>query len=192
MSTESNGKIHIPTASRPADAELRTSYRIVRAPTTGELSGLVLNQEIYGCDTHYFHGRTRPHTEPICEACDEGAGKRWQGYLGLLLTKSRDLVLFEFTAAAAAPLVEYYEHNRGLNGAMIRAYRTSMKANARVVIRIERGDTDLFAAPKAPNVAEILTRIWGIDRLLAHEAQRAEAIRNELKANPQPGERQKS
>lgn len=189
MTEPTNGKVFIPAANRPADTELRTSYRIVRAPTTGELNGMVLNREIYGCDTHYFHGRTRPHTEPICEACDEGAGKRWQGYLGLLLTKTRDLVLFEFTAAAAAPLVEYFEHNKGLDGAMIRAYRTSTKANARVVIRIERGDTDLFAAPKAPNVQEILNRIWGIDRLLHHEAQRHEAAQQQLTANPQPDRR---
>lgn len=187
--TSGNGHIHIPTSHRPADSELRTSYRIVRAPSTGELTGIVLSHEIYGCDTHYFRGRTRPHTDPLCEACDEGAGKRWQGYLALLTHKTRDLVLFEFTAAAAAPLCEYFDHNKGLDGANIRAYRTSTKANARVVIRIERGDVALFSAPPAPDVAQILNRIWGIDRLIAHEAQRAEALRNAKHANPQPGDR---
>jgi hypothetical protein len=178
--------VHIPTASRPADAQLRTSYRIVRAPTQGELQGMILSPDIYGVETHYFHGRTRPHTEPVCEACDNGTGKRWQGYLALLLTKTRDLALFEFTAAAAAPLVEYHEHNKSLDGAIIRAYRTSLKPNARVVIRIERGDVAMYSAPQAPNIAEILSRIWGIDRLIEHEAARAKAAHALRTANPQP------
>ena len=187
--SETNGKIHIPAQPRPADSELRTSYRIVRAPNQGELQGMILSPRIYGCDTHYFHGRTRPHTEPICEACDEGAGKRWQGYLALMLTKSRDLALFEFTAAAAAPLVEYEAHNNTLNGAVIRAFRTSVKANARVVIRIERGDVDLFHAPEPPDVEAILQRIWGIDRLLQHEAQRHQAAKALRTGNQQPDQR---
>ena len=189
--THQNGKIHIPSTPRPADSELRTSYRIVRAPNTGELNGLILSAHIYGCDTHYFHGRTRPHTEPVCEACEEGSNKRWQGYLALMLTKSRDLALFEFTAAAAAPLVEYEAHNNTLNGAVIRAFRTSVKANARVVIRIERGDVDLYHAPDPPDVQAILARIWGVDRLLEHEAQRHAAAQALRTANPQPDERVK-
>ncbi len=179
--------ITIPSAARPADADLRTSYRIVRTPQIGELTGMIISHEIYGCETHYHRGRTRPHTEPICEACDEGLGKRWQGFLAILLTKTRDLALFEFTAAAAAPLVEYYEHNRGLEGAVIRAYRTTAKANARVVIRIERGDTDLFHCPPPPDVATLLARIWGVDRLIQHEQHRAELARQNRDGNPQPG-----
>ncbi len=187
--TEQTGPIRIPTSSKPADADLRTAYRIVRAPTTGTLEALVLSKEIYGCETHYFRGRTRPHTEPACEACDEGIGKRWQGYLAILLTRTRDLCLFEFTAAAAAPLVEYFEHNHALDGAVITAYRTSTKPNARVVIRVQRGDVELYHAPPAPDIATLLHRIWSIDRLTQHETQRLQAATQAQTANPQPADR---
>lgn len=177
--------IIIPTSSAPPDDQLRTSYRIIRTPAQGELQGLILSQAIYGTDTHYFHGRTRPHTEPCCEACDGGQAKRWQGYLAILLTKARDLVLFEFTAPASAPLVEYQAHNNSLRGAIMRAYRNSPKANARVTIRLERGDIDLYSPPPAPDVKDILNRIWAVDRLIAHETARYKQRLADQNGNPQ-------
>jgi len=181
----SEHEISIPTSSAPPDEQLRTAYRIVRTPSSGELQGLILSNEIYGTWTHFFNGRTRPHTEPCCEACDAGQNQRWQGYLAVLLTRARDLVLFEFTAPASAPLVEYQEHNRGLRGAVMRAYRNSPRPNARVTIRLERGDIDMYSPPPAPNIAEILSRIWSIDRLIAHEAARAAGNGQARTANPQ-------
>lgn len=165
--------IRIPTCSRPPEDLQRTSYRILRAPPTGELNGISLSPEIYGVQTHYHLGRTRPHTEPICQPCEEGQAPRWQGYLALMLTRSRDLCLLEFTAAPTAPLLEYLDHHGTLRGANVTAYRMGNRSNGRVCIRVARGDLDLYAAPPAPDIAAILARIWQTDRLLAHELQRA-------------------
>ncbi len=182
---------HVPTTDRPPLDQLRTAYRIVRAPSQGELHGLILSDQIHGVQTHFYKGRTRPHTQPYCEACDDGHGPRWQGYLAILLTRSKDLALFEFTGPASAPLVEYTDSNKGLRGAVMRAYRMSPKPNARVCIRLERGDVDLYHAPPAPNVAEILDRIWGVKRLLEAEKARVNGKKLKRGANPQPNERQK-
>jgi hypothetical protein len=165
--------ITIPTNTRPPEDLQRTSYRILRAPAQGELTGLCLSAEIHGVMTHYHLGRTRPHTEPCCQPCEEGQAPRWQGYLALLLTRSRDLCLLEFTAAPTAPLLEYVDHHGTLRGAQLTCYRMGNRSNGRVCIRVARGDLDMFAAPPAPDVPAILARIWQVDRLIAAETARA-------------------
>lgn len=164
---------YIPTTGAPPPDQLRAAYRIIRTPTSNPIDMLILSEAIYGVDCHYYQGRTRPHTQPTCEACDVGSPYRWQGYVAVLLTRLRDLALFEFTAAAAAPLVEYYETNRTLRGVAMKAARVNARPNGRVILQVTRGDLSMYAAPPAPDVAEILARIWQVPRLLAHEAQRA-------------------
>lgn len=172
MTQNTNGHF-IPTTNAPPAEQLRAAYRIIRTPTGGTLDMLVLSDAIYGVDCHYYQGRTRPHTQPTCEPCDIGVPYRWQGYLAVMMTRLRDLALFEFTAASAAPLVEYYETNKTLRGVQIKAARVNSRANGRVILQVTRGDLGLYAAPPAPDVNEILARIWQVPRLLAHEAQRA-------------------
>ena len=172
MTQDTNGHF-IPKTKAPPTDQLRAAYRIVRTPTAGQLDMLVLSEAIYGVDCHYYQGRTRPHTEPTCEACEVGTPYRWQGYLAVMMTRLRDLALFEFTAASAAPLVEYFETNRTLRGVNIKASRVNSRPNGRVILQVTRGDLGLYSAPPEPEVEEILARIWQVPRLLAHEAQRA-------------------
>lgn len=170
--TSTNGQHFIPTTNAPPADQLRAAYRIIRTPTSGQLEMLVLSEKIHGVQCHYYQGRTRPHTAPTCEPCDAGTPYRWQGYLAVMLTRTRDLALFEFTAASAAPLVEYSETNHTLKGVLIRAARVNARPNGRVILQVSRGDLGLYSAPPAPDVGEILARIWQVPRLLAHEAQR--------------------
>lgn len=172
MSTGTNGHF-IPKTNAPPTDQLRAAYRIIRTPTTGILDMLVLSDAIYGVDCHYYQGRTRPHTSPTCEPCNVGTPYRWQGYLAVMMCRLRDLALFEFTAASAAPLCEYYESNKTLRGVNIKSSRVNSRPNGRVILQVTRGDLGLYSAPPAPDVEEILSRIWQVPRLLAHEAQRA-------------------
>jgi hypothetical protein len=172
MTTEPNGHF-IPTTQAPPADQLRAAYRIIRTPTGGTLDMIVLSEAIYGVDCHYYQGRTRPHTSPTCEPCDIGVPYRWQGYIAVMMCRLRDLALFEFTAASAAPLVEYFETNHTLRGVALKASRVNPRPNARVILQVTRGDLGLYAAPPAPDVPEILARIWQVPRLIAHEAQRA-------------------
>ena len=180
MPTDNNGHF-IPVHHAPPAEQLRAAYRIIRTPTQGQLDMLVLSEAIYGVDCHYYQGRTRPHTAPTCEPCDVGTPYRWQGYLAVMMTRLRDLALYEFTAAAAAPLVEYYETNRTLRGVNLKASRVNSRPNGRVILQVSRGDLGLYSAPPAPQVDEILARIWQVPRLLAHEAQRAAELAAEQK-----------
>lgn len=176
MTPDTNGHF-VPDSPEPPNDQLRAAYRIIRTPTSGTIEMLVLSDKIYGVDCHYYQGRTRPHTAPTCEPCDMGFPYRWQGYLAIMLTRLRDLALFEFTAASAAPLIEYYNTNKTLRGVNLKAARVNARPNGRVVLQVTRGDLGLYAAPPPPDVKQILSRIWQVDRLLAHEHQRhADAI----------------
>ena len=171
MTQDTNGHF-IPQTKAPPAEQLRAAYRIIRTPTNGQLDMLILSDGIYGVDCHYYQGRTRPHTCPTCEPCDVGTPYRWQGYVAVMMTRLRDLALFEFTAASAAPLVEYQETNNTLRGVSLKASRVNSRPNGRVILQVTRGDLGLYSAPPAPDVEEILARIWQVPRLLAHEAQR--------------------
>lgn len=184
--TEKPSSHHIPMTSTPPADQLRAAYRIIRTPTGGELQMLVLSNQIHGHDCHYYQGRTRPHTAPTCEPCELGTPYRWQGYLAVMMTRTRDLALFEFTAASAAPLVEDFESNRTLRGVQVRASRVNQRPNGRVILSVSRGDIALYAAPPAPDVEEILARIWQVPRLLAHEAQR-QAERAQIETQTEGG-----
>ena len=187
MTQDTNGHF-IPQTKAPPAEQLRAAYRIIRTPTAGQLDMLILSDQIYGVDCHYYQGRTRPHTMPTCEPCDVGTPYRWQGYVAVLMTRLRDLALFEFTAASAAPLVEYQETNHTLRGVNLKASRVNSRPNGRVILQVSRGDLGLYSAPPAPHVEEILARIWQVPRLLAHEAQRAaeRSAEDKRNANGQP------
>jgi len=172
MSQPTNGH-YLPRSATPPADQLRAAYRIIRTPAGGQLEMLVLSDQIHGHDCHYHQGRTRPHTAPTCEPCDLGVPYRWQGYLAVMMTRLRDVALFEFTAASASPLVEYFETNHTLRGVLIKAQRLNARPNGRVILQVTRGDLGMYSAPPEPDVEEILARIWQVPRLLAHEAQRA-------------------
>lgn len=184
--SQPNGRHYLPNSAAPPPDQLRAAYRIIRTPTGGELQMLVLSDRIHGHDCHYYQGRTRPHTAPTCEPCEVGTPYRWQGYLAVMMTRTRDLALFEFTAASAAPLVEYYETNKTLRGVMLKAARVNARPNGRVILSVTRGDLGLYSAPPPPAVEEILERIWQVPRLLAHEAQR-EQERAQIQAQAEKG-----
>ena len=184
--SEGNGRHYLPTTAAPPAEQLRAAYRIIRTPTGGELNMLCLSNQLHGHDCHSYPGRTRPHPAPTCEPCELGTPYRWQGYIAVMMTRTRDLALFEFTAASAAPLVEYFETNQTLRGVQIRASRVNQRPNGRVILAVTRGDLGLYSAPPAPDVEEILARIWQVPRLLAHEAQR-EKERGQVQTQTEKG-----
>jgi len=147
----------------PPDPADHHSFRIVRTPADGLLSGIVTCPIVQGCPTHYYKCRTLPcEGQAKCEACQQGHSWRWHAYISAIMIPSHEHFLFEFTAAASDTFKHYFNHYRTLRACKFSARRPTKKINGRVVIACTRIDEANTPLPEAPDVKKILCHIWGI------------------------------
>jgi len=145
----------------PGDAE--HAHRILRTPADKPLKAIITSPDPTGTYTHYAAGRTTPCESPNhCENCEEGHGRRWHGYLGIMLISTLEHAIFEYTAPTAEVLAGYYRQHGTLRGCGITAQRPSRKPNGRVHIATQPVDLQKWLLPDPLDVHKLLSHIWGI------------------------------
>jgi hypothetical protein len=150
------------TTTAPTQQQGRT-LDIVRTPAPGAYQAIVTCEQMVGCPTHFFHGRTLPCQEPDCPACDEGTAWRWHGYVTCLNTKTNEHQLFEMTAQASEEFKTYNERHGTLRGCQFHASRAGGRTNGRVNIRTKPIDLKTLTLPKAPDLIKCLCHLWNIN-----------------------------
>jgi len=146
----------------PPAATTGPALRIVRTPTSGQVSGAVTCTEIVGCATHFYQHRTIPCEPPNCPACADGIGWRWHGWVTAVLASTTEHVLFEFTATASDYFARYRDTYGTLRGCIFVASRVNNRPNARVIIRTKAHDPTKIHLPEAPEIQAALAHIWGL------------------------------
>jgi hypothetical protein len=146
----------------PPATTLGPALRIVRTPTTGQLTAAVTSSDLLGCCTHFYQHHTIPCEAPDCPACAEGIGWRWHGWVSCILSTSQEHILFEFTAEASDSLRRYRDTHGTLRGCILTANRVAPRQNARVVIRTRPSDPAKLQLPPQPDISAALSHIWGI------------------------------
>jgi hypothetical protein len=145
----------------PKEARKKT-YTLKRCPTGGKLMGIVTVDNMVGCYTHWYGGKTLPCQSPDCKPCKEGVPKRWHSYVAAWNPKSNEEFLFECTGQGA----EYFEHYRSIAGTMkgclFIAERLGTKQNGRVVITTKPADLSSIRLPEPLNLISVLSVIWQI------------------------------
>ncbi len=149
-------------SSNPPKDTRGNSLQLVRTPTKGKLIGLITSTDLIGTATHFWHGRTVPHEEDDCRACQDNMPWRWHAWIACKLKSTRQHVLFEMTAQAAKTFVQYRDQHAGLRGAEFTAWRPSGKQNGRVSITIKPYDHTDVVLPLEPSLVEALSIIWNI------------------------------
>jgi hypothetical protein len=147
--------------SVPHEARKRT-YTLKRCPTAGRLFGIVTVDNLVGCYTHWYGGKTVPCQSPECKPCKEGVPKRWHSYVAAWNPKSNEEFLFECTGQGA----EYFEHFRSisgtLKGCLFVSERLGSRHNGRVVITCKPADLSSIRLPDPLDVISVLSVIWQI------------------------------
>lgn len=138
------------------------ALRIVRTPTSGQLTAAITCPDLVGCATHYYQHRTIPCEPPNCPACADGIGWRWHGWVSAILSSTTEHILFEFTATAAEYFRSYRDTYNTLRGCVFTAGRVNNRPNARVIIRTKAHDPTKIHLPEAPDMIAALTHIWGL------------------------------
>lgn len=149
-------------SSNPPIEATRYAMRLLRTPAKGKLHLVATCDQMTGCWTHYFAGRTTPCTGDGCEACENGASSRWHAYVSAFDPQANEQVLFECTAAAAECFGAYRAKHGTLRGCEFRAYRVAPRANARVHLDMKPTALAQPALPQEANVQAALCHIWGI------------------------------
>lgn len=145
----------------PADAR-GVGLPIVRTPHMRNLRAIVTSSDLIGCFTHFWKGRTMPCEGQDCPAHQAGMPFRWHAWLGALLNRDGHHALFEMTAQAAEPFVQYREAHGTLRGCEFDAHRLNNAPNGRVHIVCRLRDCSTIKLPKEPNLIRCLSIIWNI------------------------------
>ena len=151
----------MPTFSNklPSQTENR-GYDLRRTPPDQPLRGIITCDDVIGCYTHWWGGRTVPCEDATCEACKANTPSRWHCYLSVLEAKTHDHFIFECTGKAANPLIEYKDAKGTLRDAYMIAVRPKRRRNARVEIIVKPFDTSGLIIPSPPDLIRAMAVIW--------------------------------
>lgn len=138
------------------------AFPLMRTPTIGALVGAITCENLIGCDTHFYGGRTLPCERPNCEACSKGMPFRWHGYVSAVQKKTHLGFIFEFTAQAGDAFDQYRAANGTLRGCRFEARRLHSKPNGRVIILCSSLDQQDFILPEPPDVVACMEIIWNL------------------------------
>jgi len=153
----------------PSDVR-HPGYRLVRTPSNRPLRGIVLSENMVGCPTHYVSNRTVPCERPNCDACQNGIGWRWHGYVLTLLDPTNESVIFECTATAAENFANYHKRYGTTRGCFFQATRLNGKTNGRVIIQTKPADLTKVTLPKPQDLVKLLCHIWNVAPNQAEQA----------------------
>ena len=147
-------------SARPKEKKDHLNLTLLRTPVGSGLTGIVTCDQMIGCDTHYYEGRTIPCESPSCQACEAGIGTRWHGYLSIWSPKTTHHAILELTADASEEVYRYYELAGTLRGCMLSSRRKNAKNNSPIEITTKPANLAGLALPPPPNLADAMCLIW--------------------------------
>lgn len=177
----------------PADGR-GLSLPLRRCPPRGALVAVITSDDLIGCPTHFYGGRTVPCDAERCLPCQEGVSWRWHGYVSAYLMKAKLHFLFEMTARCAEVLIQYRRAHGTLRGCLFEATRHSQTANGRVYIQTRPIDLEGIPVPDPPDLPKLLSMIWNVPapnvqidgRVKDHPRARVVSNANGSQPKPQP------
>jgi hypothetical protein len=144
------------------NAAIKHGYDLRRTPPDRPLRAVITCNELLGCYTHWWSGRTVPCESPHCPACEENTPARWHAYVSCFDPKTHEVFLFECTACAARALEHYYNSFGSLRGCLFTATRPKRRRNAKIEILTQPADLSNLTLPQPPNLEKALAIIWQI------------------------------
>lgn len=138
------------------------AFPIIRTPPFKPLTATVTSEDLIGCFTHFYKGRTTPCDAPTCSACADGMPFRWHAYMSAYDSAQGLHFLFECTAQAADTFVEYRDAYGTLRGCCFQARRLGGKVNGRILIKTKPAKLDNVRLPQPPNIIACLSILWDL------------------------------
>lgn len=136
--------------------------QLLRTPTGKALNAVVTSPDLIGCHTHFFMGRTTPHDDADCDACDAGIPTRWHTYLSACQCQTHLHFIFETTERGSDAFIDFRNRYGSLRGCQFTARRANSAINSRVLITTKRIDLQTIVLPPPPNLIRCMATIWNV------------------------------
>lgn len=162
--------------SDPTIAPKVRKYDILRTPPKGLRNIVLLSHYFAWTPLHYWRRRSTPCLGDGCEACKHGEAPRPKGYAAVTAKNETKIWLLEVTENCQEPIKAQQDVRTTLRGLIVALERQEQRANGKLTIHFAKGEIDSTLIPQAPDVEEVLRRIWGFSRQGAMKVSDAEAI----------------
>jgi hypothetical protein len=149
-------------SNEPPEDPRGHALQLVRTPAGRGLVAVVTSDDLIGCPTHFWGGRTTPCEKTDCKPCLAGVPWRWHAWLAAWAPSNHHHFIFEMTARVAKIFVAYRDTYSTLRGCKFRAQRRSMAANSRVHLECQPADLEGLALPEPPQMVKCMSIIWNI------------------------------
>ena len=149
---------------QPKSMKKARKYDILRTPAKGCGNLVLLSDEVLWHELHYWRGRSTPCFGDPCEACDYHCQVRERGYIAVTPRHKVDVQILELTDQCQAAIVAASETLTTLRGQVIATGRVDSKPNGKLFILFGARSIDSELLPQAPDVAEVMRRVWGMGR----------------------------
>lgn len=149
-------------SSTPPSDPRGAALPLVRTPSGRGLVAIVTSEDLIGCPTHFWGGRTVPCEAADCKPCSEGLPWRWHAWLSAWSPNDHRAFIFESTARVAEIFVAYRTTHGTLRGCKFRAQRRTTSPNSRVYLECQPADLQGIRLPEAPDLIKCLSIIWNI------------------------------
>lgn len=159
MSTEKR-ELYVKLLPSNPDKRSRVRYDLVRPPAGRSLIGTILSVRLLGLDLHYWGGRTVPHTEPACRACDAKNRRDWHNFFFLWDRTTGIIRIVQITDGPVAQFDEFQANHGSLRGASCKLFRHGKKDNSPQGAVLVPGTVSADELPPCPDLATQLDRIW--------------------------------
>ena len=155
----------------PPDETKKFTLELRRAQPGPGVKGICTCDNLIGCHTHYYGGRTVPCEGEECEACKDGFTPRWHGYISAFSPISNEHFLFEMTQTAAEKFNAFQNEYSTLRGCLFIAKRRTKSPNSRLLVQLKPSNPNRKDIPDAPRIERILCHIWNVpfDEMSTHE-----------------------
>jgi hypothetical protein len=160
----------------PPPARNPHALSLLRVTPEKQIQGIVTAEDMLGCHTHYWKGRTTPCEGETCEPCKTGHPSRWHAYLPIWSPKTHHHVILELTAAAAETVTAYKHTYQTLRGCLITARRKNRNPNSQLVVECKPADINGILLPTPPDVVACMSTIWSLPKPLVEPTNRIAGI----------------
>lgn len=160
----------------PINREL-PHHKILRPPTSGGMTVLVLSSKWVLVPTHFIGRRTMPCIDGPCPGCVEGIEIRNKFYLyvrGKTLGETRVLEVSDFSAEA---FENYFGAYKTMRGAIAVLSRQGKRKNGAHVVSFQRSQETEQTLGKEYDLDAWLRRLWRIEHPSHTDNQRTGAQR---------------
>lgn len=149
-------------SNTPMTNSVPSSVKIISVKPRYPLHVICLSSSIEGVFLHWGVDREHPcKGEGQCKDCEDGAARRWKGYIYGMLWPKFQRYIVTISEGAWWSIRDQFEGEPDLRGSMIKLSREGVHRNSPIRAEVSKYDGDR-ALPPSLDIKLVLMKMWGM------------------------------